>query len=406
MIKKAVGGLIPLISVRSTDLLHIDFVLRGMFPDHDVLSLGSKHVQIDERTPLYYSPDTPKENTLNDLYNDAEQNEYSVIFVNPEPDPRLMECGELVPDEKTIHQMLAGEIPKKILKESVAYLKGLTVQHIKQTLSLCSIYYDQISVESIRKTKERLFIHQTGITKVDPETPFYFEQKGTGTGEQNLSKWVDENKPYMFADVDHRLVPKGVLMYGDAGTGKTEFAKYIARGWGLSLFLLDVNSMLSKWQGEAEHHLNQALSTLDKESPCIVLFDEVEKLFIDNSENDTSQRLLSKLLWWLQYKTSKVYVVMTCNNLEALPTELYRSGRIDQLIKLRGLHKDQLEGFVIQLLQSFGITTQEGSVGFNNCMKTMGFRMAQSKATNKEFFPQALVSQWVIEFLQSTKHGL
>jgi len=392
MIKKAVGGLIPLISVRSTDLLHIDFVLRGMFPDHEVLSLGSKLPL--SPTPLYYSVGNSKENTLNDLYNDAEQNEYSVIFINHDPDPRLMECGELVPDEETIHQMLEGELPKKILKESVAYLKGLTVQHIKQTLSLCSIYYDQISVESIRKTKERLFIHQTGITKVDSSTPFYF-------GGNNLAAWVAENRPYMFADVDHRLVPKGVLMYGDAGTGKTEFSKYIARKWGLSLFLLDVNSMLSKWQGEAEHHLNEALSTLDKESPCIVLFDEVEKLFMDNSENDTSQRLLSKLLWWLQYKTSRVFVVMTCNNLEALPTELYRSGRIDQLIKLEGLHKNQLKDFVTQLLQSFGMTE-----GFTKCMKVVGAKMAQSKATSKEYFPQALVSQWVIEYLQSTKHGL
>ena len=112
-----------------------------------------------------------------------------------------------------------------------------------------------------------------------------------------MSLWVAENKPYMFADVDHRLVPKGVLMYGESGTGKTEFSKYVAREGGLSLFLLDVNSMLSKWQGEAEHHLNQALSTLDKESPCIDMSDEVEKLVMDNSEKDKSKRLLTKLIW-------------------------------------------------------------------------------------------------------------
>ncbi len=403
MIKKAVGGLIPLISVRSSDLLHIEFVLRGLFPSYNVLPLGSKHVELEEHTPLYYSVGLPKENTLNDLYVDAEQNEYSVIFINPESDPRLMECGELVPDEKTICQMLKGEIPTKILKESVAYLNGLTVQHIKQTLSLCSIYYDQISVESIRKTKERLFIHQTGITKVDPETPFYFEQQGFQNDGDALSTWAEKHKAYMFAKVDHRLVPKGLLMYGDSGTGKTEFAKYVAREWGLSLFLLDVNSMLSKWQGEAEHHLNQALATLDKESPCIVLFDEVEKLFMDNSENDTSQRLLSKLLWWLQYKTSKVFVVMTCNDLGALPNELYRSGRIDQMIELKGLHKDQMQEFVIKLLESFGLSEKSDQ---GNCMKAVGFKMAASKATKQEYFPQALVSQWVIEYLQSAKHGL
>ena len=75
---------------------------------------------------------------------------------------------------------------------------------------------------------------------------------------------------------------------------------------------------------------------------------------------------------------------MTCNNLEALPNELYRSGRIDQLIKLQGLHKKQMKDFVIQLLQSFDIDT-----GFDKCMKVVGAKMAASKATSREFFPQA-----------------
>ena len=399
MLKKAVGGLIPLISVRSSDLIHIEFVLGNMFPDHKLEPLGVRNsswtFDQDNETPvLYYFLGTYEKHDLNDLYHDAEQNEYSIIFVNHEPDSRLMDCGELFPDEKTIFKMLKGELQKNILNESVTYLKGLTVQQIKQVLSLCTIFFNTISVESIRRTKERLFITQTGLTKIDSESPYYFVDDT-----ELPDGWIDNRKPYMFADVDHRLVPKGLLMHGEAGTGKTEFAKYIAREWGLSLFLLDVNAMLTKWQGEAEHHLSQALATLDKESPCIVLFDEVEKLFLADSENDTSQRLLSKLLWWMQTKESKVFVMMTCNNLSVLPVELYRAGRIDQTVELKGLSLDNLGAFVTELLNSFGLTGGH-KTGIQYCKSRL------KKSDNKNHIPQAQISQWCVEWLQSEEHEL
>ena len=225
MLKKAVGGLIPLISVGSSDLIHIEFVLGKMFPDHKLESLGirndSWHYAPEDDTPvLYYFLGTYEKHDLNDLYHDAEQNEYSIIFVNHEPDSRLMDCGELLPDQNTVYDMLSGELKKNILSESVQYLKGLTVQQIKQVLSLCTIFYNTISVESIRRTKERLFLTKTGLVKIDSATPYYFVQDS-----ELPDGWIQNRKPYMFNDVDHRLVPKGLLMHGDAGTGKTEFAK-------------------------------------------------------------------------------------------------------------------------------------------------------------------------------------
>lgn len=402
MLKKSVRGLIPLISVTSSDLIHIEFVLGNMFPDHKLEGLGVRnsswtfdqddHVQ----SILYYSIGADVRHDLNDLYHDAEQNEYTIIFINAEPDSRMMDCGELFPDHPTVYNMLEGELRKDILEESVSYLMGLTVQQIKQVLSLCTVFFSVISVDSIRQTKERLFIAQTGLTKIETSTPYYFE-----TQTDLPEGWIENRKPYMFEDVDHRLVPKGLLMHGRAGTGKTEFAKYVAREWGLSLFLLDVNSMLTKWQGEAEHHLSQALATLDRESPCLVLFDEVEKLFLADSENDTSQRLLSKLLWWLQGKESKVFVVMTCNNLSVLPAELYRAGRIDQTVELQGLHAKDLTLFVTELLKSFGMTA-----GFSVGVKWCKDRLKNSGTNNSKHVPQADVSQWVVEWLQSESFEL
>jgi len=396
MLRESVSGLIPLIGVQTDDLIHIEFVLENLFPDYELLKLKTSPETKDDA--LYYKildADTIPDN-LNDLYRDAEENEYSVIFVNAPQSPQIMNCGELLPDIDTVRAMLASALPEKIVDGATEHLHGLTVQNIKRVIPLSTVYFDRLSIETIRKTKELLFINIVGLQKIDPETPFYYED------EADAYVWVKLAKPYMFAEVDLRLVPKGVLLYGQPGTGKTEFAKYVARQWDLPLFLLDINAMLSKWQGEAEAHLTKALSVLDQESPCIVLFDEVEKLFLSDSENDTSQRLLSKLLWWLQSKQSRVFVAMTSNDITAIPPEMYRAGRISMNLEMRGLPVGLVKPFIDDLLDSFNAD----DVSVPKVIKHVDSLMKQSKATDKNFIPQALLSQWVIDFLQDQQFGI
>ncbi len=398
MLVEAVNGEIPLVNVQSTDLMHIRFTLEGLFPNCALTRLGSDP-DLDVGDAVFYHDCSQKvPGNLNDLFKLAEEEEYTIIFINHEPASQLMECGALLPDFKIIYTLLNNfELPEKIVAEATSYLQGLTIQEIKQVLSLVTVIYPRLSVETLRKTKERLFIHAVGLERVDRKTLFYFPEDQHDT-------WIEKVKKYMSQEVDHRLVPKGLLLHGVPGTGKTEFAKHLAREWELSLFLLDINSMLSKWQGEAEHHLSKALTMLDRESPCIVLFDEVEKLFVSESDDNTSQRLLSKLLWWLQSKTSKVFVVMTCNDMEALPTELYRAGRIDRPIELKGLKETNYGTFVLNLLQSFEADGHDKS-----CMKHINARLKSAKemyGIDTETIPQATLSQWVIDYLQSQQFGL
>lgn len=398
MLKEAVEALIPLIGVQSSDLIHIRFVLENLFPDHELHKFGTKpdvdEDLLDGRVIFYHVGEVKQQDSqLSDMYQDAEESEYSIIFINADPHPQIMDCGDLLPDKNTIYGMLLDNMPKKILPEVTEHLFGLSVQDIKKTIALTSVYHDKLNVETIRQTKEMLFINQVGVVKIDTSAPFFFPVEG------ELMKWVDDNRAYMFKDVDPRLIPKGLLLHGEAGTGKTEFAKFIAREWGLPCFLLDMNSMLSKWQGEAEQHLNKALQTLDDESPCVVLFDEVEKLFAKNSENDTSQRLLSKILWWLQYKTSRVLVVMTCNNMDVIPPELYRAGRLNKSVEMQGIPQKQWQQFVKQLLATYDYT---GSVG--DCLTWVGVQV--DKQYKKGGIPQAVLSQWVIDYLIDDNFGI
>lgn len=352
MLREAVQAKIPLIAVTSNDPVHDHFLLRALFPEYKVTHWSGR-TQLDEYEEeagqtLYYSYSDTELDIMR-VYEEAQALEVSVIFINPEGDYATMfKAGELLPDKETVYSMLYKVFPQELCAEAVENMVGLTVRGVKEVIALTSVFYDEITPLTLRKTKDRLFLNQTGIIPVDTASEFYLPSDG------DLVDWVSTNEPYMFASTDPRLVPRGLMLYGPPGTGKTEAAKYIAREWGIPLFLMDINSMLTKWQGEAEQHLTNALTTFDNESPCVVLFDEVEKLFTTGDGSETTQRLLSKLLWWLQFRQSRVLVVMTSNNLEKIPAEFYRPGRVDDVIHLDGLWPPEAKVFVESLLSTFG----------------------------------------------------
>ena len=310
-----------------------------------------------------------------------------------------MDCGELKPSKKIISDMISDIVDEEEVDLIGSIFDGLYIKQIKRILSICGVRYETLTYQNLRATKETLFFKVTGIQPLDDSTDYY------RTEDKNIDGWVWRNKDYIFADVDQRLSPKGILLHGKPGTGKTEFAKYISRCWGIPLFLLDINAMLTKWQGEAEQYLTNALNALEDESPCVVLFDEVEKLF-NNSDNDTSQRLLSKILWWLQAKEARCFVVMTSNDKSKLPEELYRTGRVDRQIELRGVPVNDIDEFVKGLLLTFGISPK--SKLFKLAVQSCGTKTYTHSQVSKkvDFVPQSAVSQRVIEFLKRQKFGI
>ncbi|MDD1686626.1 AAA family ATPase [Methanoregula sp.] len=129
--------------------------------------------------------------------------------------------------------------------------------------------------------------------------------------------------------------PKGIALIGIPGTGKSLTAKMIADIWHLPLLRLDVGALFGSLVGESEERTRRALALAETISPCILWVDEIEKAFAFGSgDAGTSQRVFAHLLTWMQDKTSPCFVVATANNIAALPPELLRKGRFDEIFFL------------------------------------------------------------------------
>ena len=129
--------------------------------------------------------------------------------------------------------------------------------------------------------------------------------------------------------------PKGIALIGIPGTGKSLTAKMIAGMWRLPLLRLDVGALFGSLVGESEERTRRALALAETISPCILWIDEMEKAFsFGTGDSGTSQRVFAHILTWMQDKTSPCFVVATANNVAALPPELLRKGRFDEVFFL------------------------------------------------------------------------
>lgn len=157
------------------------------------------------------------------------------------------------------------------------------------------------------------------------------------SGLENLKKWLNEKKQIFFAsDIELNNYglesPKGILLAGVPGCGKSFSAKMVAKEWELPLFRFDIGSIYDKWMGESERKMKAALEFIDNVSPCILWVDEIEKaLAVSDGGNDTSQRILGQFLFWLQESRSRVFLVATANDISKLPSELFRKGRFSEV---------------------------------------------------------------------------
>jgi AAA+ superfamily predicted ATPase len=155
-------------------------------------------------------------------------------------------------------------------------------------------------------------------------------------GLQALKRWLALRRaPLVDSTVTGLPPPRGVLLLGVQGAGKSLAAKATAAAWQLPLFRMDFGALYDKFQGESERKLREALRMADSMQPCVLWMDEIEKGLsgtqADGDGTGAARRLLGTLLTWMAERRSRVFLVATANDIEALPPELLRKGRFDEI---------------------------------------------------------------------------
>jgi SpoVK/Ycf46/Vps4 family AAA+-type ATPase len=151
-------------------------------------------------------------------------------------------------------------------------------------------------------------------------------------GMSRLKEWLRRRKPAFDGSAPQLDAPKGVLLLGVQGCGKSVAAKAAAGIFGVPLLRLDFAAIHNKYIGESERNLRESLATAETMAPCVLWIDEIEKgISTGDGDNGTSRRLLGSFLTWLAEKKSRVFVVATANDISSLPPELVRKGRMDEI---------------------------------------------------------------------------
>jgi SpoVK/Ycf46/Vps4 family AAA+-type ATPase len=173
---------------------------------------------------------------------------------------------------------------------------------------------------------------QRGILELELDTA-RFSDVG---GQKNLKRWLDVRRAGFMAlpGTGALDVPKGVLLLGVQGAGKSLAAKAVAGAWSVPLLRLDFGALYNKYHGETERNLREVLVAADAMAPCVLWIDEIEKgVSLDDGASDggISRRVLGTLLTWMAERTARVFLVATANDVSSLPPELMRKGRMDEI---------------------------------------------------------------------------
>lgn len=229
-----------------------------------------------------------------------------------------------------------GEIPiewgREEEKKASAILAGISqieAENVIATL-LANGSISNDDLKELMHAKDQIFADISGIERVKVREDYEIG------GLEGMKRWLEVNEKLLTADLRDRGIrpPRGILLVGVPGCGKSLSAKAIASQWNLPLYRLDLSTIHGQYLGQSEARLKEALSTADHVAPCILWIDEIEKGLAGatgGGDGGTSTRMVGQFLYWLQESLARVFVVATANDVSKLPPELLRRGRFDEL---------------------------------------------------------------------------
>ncbi len=254
-----------------------------------------------------------------------------------------------LPDEAELSQLVAAtigdlveryhvksELTREQMPELVRGLRGLTREEARRVLTqaaLKTLRLDFSTLDLVREDKGRLVKDQGVIEFLQIELGF--DSLG---GLANLKAWLEKRRAAFSVEAARYGLepPKGILILGVQGCGKSLCAKAVAREWRLQLLKFDTSALFEKYVGESERNLRKSLHVAEVVAPSVLWIDEIEKMFphagaSSEADGGLSVRIFGTFLTWMQEKKSPVFIVATSNDISALPPEFLRKGRFDEI---------------------------------------------------------------------------
>ena len=247
------------------------------------------------------------------------------------PLPKRNELGEVL---DIVAKQSKVELKTNLRNRLIDAALGMTSMEADLAYCLASVKdgFDEKSPFTVSSEKEQI-IRKSGILDYFPKNE---SLKDVG-GMENLKEWL--KKRQLAYDKEARdwglKEPKGLLLLGVPGCGKSLIAKSIASSWNMPLLRLDVGKVFQGIVGSSEDNIRKAIATAEAVAPCVLWIDEIEKGLsgVQSSgatDGGVTSRIFSTILTWMQEKTAPVFVVATANNINQLPPELLRKGRFDE----------------------------------------------------------------------------
>lgn len=252
------------------------------------------------------------------------------------PDAAMI--GAILNEEARSYRESTGE-PVRSSREALnvltQHLGGVTEEDVRRLARMAIRDDGAISgadIARVLKAKHEL-LAAGEILVLEPGIP----DLGQLGGLAKLKRWLEvRREAFMGHGPDSPLpAPKGMLLLGVQGAGKSLAAKCVAGAWQLPLFRMDFGSLYEKYHGETERNLREALAVANAMAPCVLWMDEIEKGIAGDAGGDSdggvSRRVLGTLLTWMSERAARVFLVATANDISQLPAELLRKGRFDEI---------------------------------------------------------------------------
>lgn len=255
------------------------------------------------------------------------------------PPPRLEEyrvlLGRIMRDVSESTK-IDIDISRQDLDRLIRNLKGLTLMEAEKVLTRALVVDGALTATDVRRVIEakKEIVEREGLLEYYPAESGMRDVADL----EGIKSWLSKRRHLIQRPEEARKFglsfPRGVLLLGIPGTGKSLCARAVAMEWGLPLLKMDPAGLYNKYVGETERNFKRAMETAEKMAPVVLMIDEIEKAFTaagGDGDGGVSTRVLGTFLSWLQDRNGDVFVVATANDISRLPPELMRKGRFDEI---------------------------------------------------------------------------